>query len=150
MTPEEFTKFVEKKASEIVQLQNRILPIKSGVIAVAHFQNNFRKGGFVNDGLQKWLPSKRLSSTDKSADRKNKTLLSGSPHLFSKVKHVPSNGEVRIINAVPYAAVHNEGLRAGRGSGFTMPKRQFIGESKELTDKIQNLIETEITKILNS
>ena len=150
MTPEEFTKLVEKKASEIVQLHNRTLPIKAGVIAEAHFKDNFIKGGFVNGGLQKWVPSKRLSSTAKSADKKNKTLLSSSPHLFSEVNHIPSEGEVRIINTVPYAAVHNEGLRAGRGSGFTMPKRQFIGESKELTDKIQNLIETEITKILNS
>jgi phage gpG-like protein len=42
----------------------------------------------------------------------------------------------------PYAAVHNDGLRSGRGAGFTMPKRQFIGQTKELTkrqlDKIKS------------
>ena len=31
-----------------------------------------------------------------------------------------------------------------------MPKRQFLGESKELDEKIANKTETEIRKILNS
>ena len=30
-----------------------------------------------------------------------------------------------------------------------IPKRQFIGESRELNQKIENLIETNITNILN-
>jgi phage gpG-like protein len=49
---------------------------------------------------------------------------------------------------VPYARVHNEGLRAGRGRGFQMPRRQFIGESKELTKKVEDIIENEIGRIL--
>ena len=150
MTPEEFIKIVEKKAFEIKELHDRQLPIKAGVIAEAHFKDNFNKSGFVNGGLQKWLPSKRLSSTSKKADKNNKTLLSAHNHLQNNTKHVPGIGEVRIINATPYAAVHNEGLRAGRGKGFTMPKRQFIGESKELNEKIETLVETELTKVLNS
>jgi len=55
---------------------------------------------------------------------------------------------VRIINEVPYAAVHNEGLRAGRGKGFTMPKRQFIGKSAELEVKATNIMDSELRKIL--
>jgi len=121
-----------------------------GVTARDHFKQNFIEGGFVNGGLQKWQPSKRLSSTSKKADKKNKTLLSGRNHLYNSVLHVPAEYEVRIINEVPYAAVHNEGLRAGRGKGFTMPKRQFIGESQELTQKVNHLIETELTNILKS
>jgi phage gpG-like protein len=35
-----------------------------------------------------------------------------------------------------YAAVHNEGLMAGRGKGFKMPKRQFMGESPTLNKLI--------------
>ena len=50
---------------------------------------------------------------------------------------------------VPYAIVHNEGLRAGRGKGFKMPKRQFIGESAVLNNKISLIIDEELTKILD-
>ena len=39
-----------------------------------------------------------------------------------------------------YAAVHNYGLRSGRGAGFMMPKRQFIGHSKVLLSNIRKLI----------
>ena len=34
------------------------------------------------------------------------------------------------------------------GATIKIPKRQFIGESLELTDKINNTIEKEINKIL--
>ena len=46
-----------------------------------------------------------------------------------------------------YAGVHNSGGRAGRGRGFQMPKRQFIGRSKKLDDKITRLISRRISKI---
>ena len=149
ITPEDFVKLIEKNAVKIVELHDRTLPIKVGVMAVKHFQDNFKKGGFVNDGLQKWQPSKRLLPEKKGGDKLNKTLLSGRKHLYNSTRHFPDIGEVLIINNVPYAAVHNEGLKAGRGKGFTMPKRKFIGESKELNEKIEKLIETEIRKVLN-
>jgi len=142
MSPDEFAKLIEQKASEIRELHDRTLPIKGGAMAKAHFQDNFRKGGFVNDGLQRWKPKKKPNGY--------KELLSGKNHLFSSIQSVPAEGEVRIVNTLPYAAVHNEGLQAGRGKGFTMPKRQFIGESKELNEKIEKLIDTELSKILNS
>jgi phage gpG-like protein len=41
-----------------------------------------------------------------------------------------------------YADVHNDGLKSGRGSGFTMPKREFIGDS----EKLNTLLEAEITR----
>ena len=58
MTPEEFAKLIQEKASEIAHLQNRVLPVKAGAAAKAHFQDNFRKSGFVNGGLQSWQPKK--------------------------------------------------------------------------------------------
>jgi len=142
MSPDEFAKFIEQKASEIQELQDRTLPIKGGAIAKGHFQDNFIQGGFVNGGLQRWQPKKKPDGY--------RELLSSRNNLFSSIQSVPGIGEVRIINTLPYAAVHNEGLQAGRGKGFTMPKRQFIGESKELNEKIEKMIDTEITNVLNS
>ena len=47
----------------------------------------------------------------------------------------------------PYGRVHNEGLRAGRGSGFTMPRRQFMGEHPELNELIVKKLEEKLKQI---
>lgn len=57
-------------------------------------------------------------------------------------------GKVTIIVDKPYAQVHNDGLRAGRPPGFTMPQRQFIGPSQKLEEKIQAKFEKEIDKLI--
>lgn len=147
MTPEQFLKLTNEQKRKLTRLIHRELPIKIGGMAKDHFQDNFRKGGFVNGGLKKWKPAKRTGQ-GKKADGRYGTLLSSRNHLYNSIDYVPGDAKVTIQNKVPYAAVHNEGLKAGRGKGFTMPKRQFIGESKELTDKIKNKIETEIDKII--
>ena len=147
MSEQEFLQQIEAKAKELQECAIRIMPIKAGRIAKDHFQQNFRLGGFVNGGLHKWKVSKRIGKA-KGAKGKYKTLLSGRNHLFNSIEYVVSDSMVVIENKVPYAAVHNEGLRAGRGKGFQMPQRQFIGDSQELTEEIQGMIETEITKIL--
>lgn len=149
MSPEQFVKLVASKQKELEQLQNRTLPIKIGAMAKAHFQNNFRLGGFMDNGLHAWKPSKRLSYSGKSTkiDRNNKTLLSSRNHLFSSIEYTYQPGIVIIRNEVPYAAVHNEGLKAGRGKGFQMPKRQFIGPSAELNHDAINKIEIEVRQI---
>lgn len=148
MTPEQAIKELARKQHELERCVHRTLPVKVGREAKDHFQENFRKGGFVNGGLHKWKPSKRIGK-GKKAESKYGTLLSSRNHLYSSINYVPGDAEVHIQNKVPYAAVHNEGLRAGRGKGFQMPKRQFIGDSKELNEKVKNTIEQEIAKIIN-
>ncbi|MTK63617.1 MAG: hypothetical protein F8N15_03590 [Methanobacterium sp.] len=150
MSTNDFSKLISRKQKELEQLQNRTLPIKIGAIAKAHFQNNFRLGGFVDNGLHAWKPSKRLSYNGKSTkvDRNNKTLLSSRNHLFSSIEYTYQPGLVIIKNEVPYAAVHNYGFKAGRGKGFQMPKRQFIGPSAELNQKVEQKIYEEVNNIM--
>jgi phage gpG-like protein len=164
MTGDEFIKRLQAAQREVEDCINRVLPAKIGALAKEHFQNNFRKGGFVNNGLQAWKPAKRLLA-QKPARRRSggklvkrykkpaamnyKTLLSSRNHLFSSIYFEPMRGAVRIYNPVEYAQVHNEGLRAGRGKGFIMPKRQFIGSSAELTKLVNEKIEKELLKIIN-
>lgn len=147
MKEEEFLKKVEESVPQIEQLISRKLPVMAGRTAKDHFQENFDKSGFVDGGLNPWKPSKRIGHT-KGANGSNKTLLSGRNHLYSSINYVPGDAEVSIQDRVPYAAVHNEGLHAGRGKGFEMPRRQFIGKSRELDEKIEKLIEQELEKIL--
>lgn len=147
MTPEQFAKMIEQNATEIQMLIDRTLPIKAGAIAKKHFRENFEKGGFVDDGLHEWKPAKRLSS--KYGDKKNKTLMSSRKHLYSNTLDIPQRGSVKIENRTPYAAAHNEGTTtAGKNRNVTIQRRQFIGDSAELTEKIKEVIQKEIDKIV--
>ena len=148
MTIEQFLNTIKANQKGIENLMNRVLPIKIGATAKAHFQENFEKGGFVNNGLQKWKPAKRITLGKKGAGSNYKTLFSARNNLFSSTSYTPGNAQVTIQNKTPYAAVHNEGMKAGRGKGFIMPKRQFIGKSAELEKKATTIIENELRTIL--
>jgi len=196
MTLKDFRDLLLQHSKEIDDLTRRRMPVIAGQLAVSHFKDNFRKSGFVNNGMQSWEKAKRLG-TGKSAASNYKTLTSGRNHLMGSVSYIPTDSAVLIKNDVPYAAIHNEGGQVNtqptitpkmrkfawakyyeslngqkQGKGITipqdaarwralaltkktklnirfmMPKRQFIGESKELNDKINAKWESEISKIL--
>lgn len=50
---------LKSKIKELHKALTKELPRQLGVEAVEHFTDNFRKGGFVNNGLQKWQDVKR-------------------------------------------------------------------------------------------
>ncbi|MFR9546896.1 MAG: hypothetical protein SNJ29_15175, partial [Rikenellaceae bacterium] len=107
MTTEEVIKEIKQQAKELEALGRRGLPIKVGRLAKRHFQDNFRQGGFVHNGLQPWQRSKRQSG--KGTDASRTPLMSGRKHLFSSVRYTPSDNRVKIHNNVPYAPTHNWG-----------------------------------------
>lgn len=195
MTQREFIFEIQKNRREFADLFRRKLPVVVGRMAKDHYQDNFRKGGFVNGGLKKWTPAKRLTSGRKGAAARYGTLLSSRNHLFSAVQYIPGDSRVTISNPVPYAAAHQFGdtihvpitpkmrsfawaryydVGGGKKSGksadngpngaemwrrlaltkktaltIKLPARPFIGESEELTRKIEDKIDTEVRKILN-
>lgn len=200
MNEKDFANYAATLKKEYIELFKHRLPIMVGRMAKDHYQDNFRKGGFVNNGLQKWSVTRRQLSGSKSASAKYGPLLSKRIHLFSSVKYVPGDYRVKVSNEVPYAAIHNEGgtinthptvtpkmrkmawARAYAIAGIkvkgkkklpkelpaearkwkalaltkkakldikaTIPQRRFLGESAELTKKINDKIEEEVTKIL--
>ena len=125
MTPEQFEQKLRQNREALKQAIRRTIPVKMGNAAERHFKDNFR-----------------------GAAGSYKTLLSGRNHLYNSVRHRVEPARAVVYNKVEYAAVHNEGLRAGRGKGFTMPRRQFIGKSKALDGKIRKIITTTINDIL--
>lgn len=202
MDAKDYIKLIEQHKKELGELMRRKLPVMVGRIAKDHFQDNFRKGGFVNNGLQKWPITLRQRSGSKSAAAKFGPLLSKDRHLFSSIKYVPGDYRVKVSNEVPYAAIHNEGgtitthptvtpkmrkmawARVYAIAGIkvkgkkkkklpkelpeeakkwkrlaltkkgklnikaTIPQRRFLGESAELTKKINDKIELEVAKII--
>jgi phage virion morphogenesis protein len=112
-----------------------------GVEAVRDSNANFREGGF--DG-KKW-------SARKNKNRKGKRdtkVLTDTGDLGDSIDYNADFNEVKIGTNLDYAKVHNEGGRSGRGKGFTMPKRQFLGVTQRMEKKITDKIEKEFKKIL--
>ena len=105
----DFVDLLQSRQSELADLMRRRMPAIIGRMAMDHFQDNFRLGGFVNGGLHKWAEAKRLSMGGTSAAYRRGTLLSGSDHLFTSINYFPADYRVRIENNVHYAPVHNWG-----------------------------------------
>lgn len=106
---------------------------------VSYFKGSFRRKGF--DGMA-WPKAK----TDAAGRRRRGSLMVQSAALMNSVRTAEATPE-RVVWAagnekVPYAQVHNEGGRAGRGAGFDMPQRQFMGEAEELERQLTRRIET--------
>ena len=85
------------------------LPRKVGVVAVNHFKQNFRDGGWLDNGLHPWKRTRRQEGTGTNASRG--PLLSGREHLMKSIQASTSPGQVSIENPVPYAHVHNDGAK---------------------------------------
>lgn len=103
------------------------------------FDKNFSAGGFFGN---KWKPKK-----DGSASH----LIKKGALRRSIASHIQGDSII-FTSSKPYAAVHNEGGKAGRGKGFAMPKRQFIGEYPGMEKTVEciakQVIEKEVQKIV--
>ena len=148
MTPQQFQKQLQKHQKDLTEAFRRTIPVKIGVEMEHHFRDNFRKGGFVDGGLHRWKPAKRINQA-KGASGQYGTLLSSRNHLYNSIKHRWEPYTAIVETDVPYARAHNEGTNnAGRGHKTRLPKRQFIGDSRELNRKVQDLIRRETDKIM--
>ena len=77
---------------------------------------------------------------DKAGTRRRGSLMIDSAALMNSVRIARATPQEVVWTAgnakVPYAEVHNTGGRAGRGRGFQMPRRQYMGDAEELRQKI--------------
>lgn len=128
---------------------SRILPIKLAVNAEKHFRSGFetvKGGGKTDDSLNGWDERKK---TEKGPRR---GILIKSGVLRRDVKQRMATFSRTIVGTSSitqdYADVHNSGLRSGRGSGFMMPKREFIGPSKVLEARNVKMIKEELKDLL--
>lgn len=137
------------------------LPKICGNEAVRLFKKNFREEGFFG---KKWQEVKRRQSYTvtrqtkrgvrtrvvpkaKGAAGSRRILTGETGDLGRSIKMRPGTGKVTIYSDLPYSRVHNDGLRAGRGGGFKMPRRQFIGDNPELQRALKVKIEQHFSKL---
>lgn len=136
--PETPAEFFRRLQSSIPQLEQQILRDVIEVEAEAFHAKNFRQEGFTDVGNQPWQPRK---ATKKDAGKGKRGLLVDT----GAMKRHATTGEVRgkqvdFTFPLAYMRVHNEGGKAGRGAGFQMPKRQFVGPSQYLEHRIQQKV----------
>lgn len=117
-------------------------------VAKNEFLDNFKAQGFNGN---KWQEVQRRKS--KKGPFQAILQGKGSGRLRKDVANSVSRGRKNsrlsytLIVENPYAAVHNEGLQSGRGKGFKMPKRQFVGTTSALRKKIGIKIQQKLRPI---
>ena len=155
MSPDQFKQEIDRLQDEFKALFAKYAPTIAGQTAVSYFKKNFQNEAW---GRVRWQEVKRRMDPRVKGARASRKILTGDTGDLARsieVKAV-SKGQVVIWTAPsafgskePYGRVHNEGLRAGRGKGFIMPKRQFMGESEELNALIISELERKLKQIAN-
>ena len=115
-----------------------------GGIAVEHFKQSFRDGGFTDDRLEPWKPRKRGNKAD-ARTRRRRAILVDSGDLRRSIKTRAFSFSRIVVGSygTKYASRHNRGL-AG------MPQRQFIGSSHKMNLKIRLLIRKRMKKAIEN
>jgi phage gpG-like protein len=160
MTAEEFKKRLKFLEKEFKELYTRYAPAIAGNTAVSLFKKNFREGGFFGAGWQEVQRRTEGTATYKYLEKVHpkdtqRIILTGrSGDLGRSIEYkITSSGVVILTDPgtfksrQPYGRVHNEGLRAGRGAGFTMPKRQFIGDHPTVRKAIVEKLEKKLREL---
>ena len=147
ISPEQFLKLLEKQAVEINALMKEI-PTIAGIEAVNHFTENFQIEGFEEPGTWQEV-QRRLRPPRPNHAADSLKILTQSDDLGRSIKHEAQEGQVTVYSDVAYADAHNEGTStAGRNRNVTIPKRQFIGDSQKLNEKIEKEINDRLQKII--
>ena len=164
MTFDEFQQRIREMRDQFGELFDRYGLMIVGNVAVSWFKKNFQNQAW---GRVKWQEVQRRTAGTKAYQynakhhpaRTTRRILTGDTGDLGRSIEImeAKDGVVTIWtnpsafgSKKPYGRVHNEGLRAGRGSGFTMPKRQFMGENPELNDLIVKKLEEKLKQIANN
>lgn len=135
--------FFRRLQQQLSSLEQEIAQVVVAVEAENFHSENFRKEGFTDVGFQPWPPRKKQ-------ERPRRALLVKTGALKGHaLKGRRQGSQVDFIFPLPYMRVHNEGGKAGRGKGFQMPKRQYVGRSNLLEDRIRQKATIIINRRLN-
>jgi phage gpG-like protein len=130
-------KFNLKQAEKKARKAMEAAIVDVGNTAKVFFVDSFRKQGWDDKNVQKWKPRK---VADKRAGR---AILVKTGDLRRSIIRNPANRAaltVKISTDLAYAARHNDGLKG-------MPKRQFMGDSYNLNEKVKAVIVKRLDKI---
>lgn len=130
MAKSDFNFILNKKKLPKIQ---RVIAVRLNEMAIKHFNRSFDRGGFTDQTLIKWKPSKRALSTG------DKTLVDRGDLRRSIRATQLQNNHIKIVSDLKYSARHNDGIKA--------EKRQFMGISAVLDKVSKKIIIEELNKI---
>jgi phage gpG-like protein len=132
----------KQKVAEFKRLEHNLPKIIANS-AKRHFLKSFKDEGFTDVTLSPWAKRTTRNSSDRNNPTKRRGLLIDSGHLRGSIDvRVARWDKIKISSkGIPYAKYHN------RGKGNN-PKRQFIGESYVLNEKIKRTIKRNMKKLL--
>ena len=108
MTPQQAAQEIERRVGKLQHAIANDLPRIVGKHAVDFYQENFVRGGFLDESLERWKPAKRLGQKNGVAGTMP-TLLSKRKELYNSIHFIPRPGAVTIRSAKPYSRIQNEG-----------------------------------------
>ena len=141
--------------NKINQLQNYInndVQHDIGVEAVKHYKQSFHDEAF-SDKSEKdmpWQEVKRRQGKGKGAAANRKILTGETGDLAESIQYHKEGRDTVIEAPKVYAEIHNKGIK-GKAFGkysFIMPKRQFIGPSVLLLQKLNKRIANRMAAIM--
>lgn len=153
----EFSREMSENIQKFKQVVEQKLPDHIKDKAQQFVDSSFQAEQFQDSKSPKWQGRKNDSESGKSRTGRRALLVDSGKLIGSVEAEVRGKDTVAIAvndpEANKYAAVHNEGLKAGKGAGFKMPKRQFMpapGEDfPELDKHVEKFLDQEMDKIFN-
>lgn len=168
---------IHQKINRLRNYVENDMPRIIGVEAVNHFKQSFVNQGFTDENLDKWpeverrkqdsdwygfkygsrvaKPGKKRrkdnSITNYSPAATQRPILSGTTQeLMNSLRWQKLGTGVLITSGTKYSKIINEGgaMKVFGRSGHTMPKRQFMGRSALLINKINRIVITDMKNIL--
>jgi phage gpG-like protein len=143
---------LDKKQLRKLENSKRKLPKIIANQSLNHYLEGFRKGGGQTDAsINGWkkrklklrdFASKGRKTRQRARRQKGRAILVDTGQLRNDLQVISRSRREIVLGTkrIPYAARHNEGLN--------MPKREFIGDSRELNEKNMKRITKELDKIL--
>lgn len=139
-------KFNLKQAEQKARKALEAAIVDVGNTAKVFFVESFRKQGFDDKTVQKWKPRKKKTYRTRSGkviDDTTRAILVKEGDLRRSIIRNPANRaalSIKISTDLVYAARHNNGLK-------NMPKRQFMGDSYNLNEKVKAVIVKRLDKV---
>ena len=139
-------KFNLKQAEQKARKALEAAIVDVGNTAKVFFVESFRKQGWDDKNVQKWKPRKRTTyktKRGKVVDDTTRAILVKTGDLRRSIIRNPANRaalSIKISTDLVYAARHNNGLK-------NMPKRQFMGDSYNLNEKVKAVIVKRLDKV---
>jgi phage gpG-like protein len=142
----EFSKEMGESLRQFIVMAEQKLPDHIRDEAQKLVDESFQKEQYQGDSKSsKWEARADDDEADNVRTQRRALLVDSGKLIAGTEVELRSKDTIAIAvtdpEAVKYAAVHNEGLRAGRGAGFKMKKRQFMPIPGEASPRLDNAID---------